>query len=70
MRLLIGDRRDYRQENRDEFLEMLATSRWKGGASYMSEFSFDDITFSDLSKEGDRYACEAVSHGYAGARSS
>ena len=54
---LIGNRWEIDREIYNEFLEMLPPLGWRGGAFYMSEFSFDDIT-AKFSREGDKYYCE------------
>lgn len=54
---LIGARWEIDRAIYEEFLEMLPPLGWKGGAFYMREFSFDDIT-AKFTKEGDKYYCE------------
>jgi hypothetical protein len=54
---LLGNRWEIDEAVYDEFLGMLPPMGWRGGAFYMSEFSFDDIT-AKFSKDGDRYYCE------------
>jgi hypothetical protein len=57
LKTLIGDRWEIDEEIYDDFLNMLPPMGWRGGAFYMSEFTFDDIT-AKFSKEGGKYWCE------------
>lgn len=57
LKTLIGDRWEIDEQIYDDFLNMMPPLDWRGGAFYMREFSFDDIT-AKFSKEGDRFYCE------------
>jgi len=54
---LIGSRWEIDRAIYEEFLNILPPIGWKGGAFYMREFSFDDIT-AKFTKDGDKYYCE------------
>lgn len=54
---IVGHRWEITEEIYDEFLDMLPPLGWQGGAFYMREFTFDDIT-TKYSREGGRYFCE------------
>ena len=51
---MIGDRWEIDEDIYMEFLEMLPPMGWRGGAFYMSEFSFGDIT-TKFTREGGKY---------------
>jgi hypothetical protein len=54
---IVGHRWEIDEEIYDDFLNMLPPLGWSGGAFYMREFTFDDIT-TRFSKSGGKYFCE------------
>ena len=57
LKTLLGDRWEIDEEIYDDFLNMLPPLGWRGGAFYMCEFCFDNIT-TKFSKEGGKFYCE------------